>query len=242
MPSASLFNMEGSTLQVLFEGEPYYLYSTDSERGTIHQVASGIQPQPGNPRGFIATVGLNISNPMYRAFLSMGYGDAEMDSLKAEYKIYMHMAHLQGTVIPRCYGYFVGDKPTRVGQKTQRVGCLVLEYCCEDRVRALTEEEFNRQIMSHMCKIHAAGVEHRNINYQFPRHIVKQGLSPRIVNFSKARLHKCVGAIPAASNGQLMGMGATCPELVQLELNYGLRSGTMIVPPQPILEPYVNGR
>ncbi|KAF8951872.1 hypothetical protein BDZ97DRAFT_1769180 [Flammula alnicola] len=153
------------------------LSAFEFDRGAYHQVATICARFSQAPHKDIhfATVGPVMEECTHKMFLKLARDERANDVLKHEYEMYnTHLIHLQGTVIPRCYGYFKGK------HKGKTVGCLVLEICVPDKHNSLSKEEFNRQIMECMCKIHAARIEHGGLGYAEPHHFVKMGMSPSV--------------------------------------------------------------
>jgi hypothetical protein len=55
--------------------------------------------------------------------LKLARGHAEMAILQQEAKLYNHLRHLQGLILPACYGHFEGQL-----NNTSPIGCMLLEY------------------------------------------------------------------------------------------------------------------
>ncbi|KAF8960355.1 hypothetical protein BDZ97DRAFT_1665993 [Flammula alnicola] len=199
-------------------------------------VLEGLPAIPGNQDLAIdVRVVKNIHNKVYTAHLGpeetdpftvickLGRGSHNIKSLEKEHHFYMQdLAHLQGTVIPRCYGFYkamVDDVP---------IGCLLLEYCTGKEVNKKNDDEYNRLVMLAICKIHQVNIEHGNlIHYDSGRHIVMSGSSPRIVDFSQAKRHDCLNCAPHKSTGRVpdgLPTSAWCSELSGMEREYGMRT------------------
>ncbi|KAF9480303.1 hypothetical protein BDN70DRAFT_979759 [Pholiota conissans] len=154
--------------------------------------------------------------------------------LQHEFGFYTRLASLQGTVIPKCYGFF----EAKLGEKM--AGCLVLEQCVETSPGSLRNSdgsridkneqkaEYMRKFMQGLCKIHEAGVV---LNHDRDEtHSIYQGRDPRIIDFSRASMHVCPGACPApipAFNSRVNAVLACdgslgCRELIEMEKDSAL--------------------
>ncbi|KDR78744.1 hypothetical protein GALMADRAFT_137753 [Galerina marginata CBS 339.88] len=205
-----------STLQLIFDG----INSWDLccwDRQYLHQSAQISSQLSDNV--YVVKLGPVAEKPTSKVVAKIARGATQVLALEAEYSFYRgRLAHLQGTVIPECRGFFMGMVDG------EHVRCLLLEHCCPNPKKPATDpEEFHRRLMVGICKIHQAGVQHTNLLRQTHIAVHSDG-SPRILDFSLATQHQCDNMIPADSNGRLRP-GRCCPELTQLELFYGLKSG-----------------
>jgi hypothetical protein len=55
--------------------------------------------------------------------LKLARGPTEMAILQQEARLYNHLRHLQGLILPACYGYFEGQLSHGFS-----IGCMLLEY------------------------------------------------------------------------------------------------------------------
>ncbi|KAF5392535.1 hypothetical protein D9757_002319 [Collybiopsis confluens] len=159
----------------------------------------------------------------------------KIHALEKEHRVYeTRLNHLQGRVVPRCYGLYKGKN--KYGEE---VACLLLEYCIgspgyslEDRkyvfqppevvsVTDLTDYS-SHSIMIAVCELHRTGILHGSLDDL--SHIVFTSTQVRIISFSDVNEHhQCVGAIPLLSDPS--GVTASrngCPELVLMEKIYGI--------------------
>jgi len=87
--------------------------------------------------------------------------------------------------------------------------------------------------MSAISKIHQAGILHNNLLVR-PAHIVTQGSSPRIVDFSIASFHQCDNEAEIQgdwSPGQLL----RCSKAYYLEIMYGKKREVPTRKYQPVI-------
>ncbi len=143
---------------------------------------------------------------------------------------------LQGIVIPYCYGCYVGYV------EGLEVGCLVLEWCAGSGPLDPTEIKCvplrlyyppfpmliprgSRQRMITAIQLHSLGIMHNGL-YD-PRHWVPGPDGKlRIVDFSRAKKHSCLGSLPlCVTEYECPPKG--CPELDWIEGKYGIHSGDL---------------
>jgi len=111
--------------------------------------------------------------------------------LKTEYEAYTCLDALQGVVIPRCYGLFVGE--AIISEKT-RIGCacLLLQYCGEPIAAPLPELEvpfeIRMQYLSAVQKIHEAGYKLDVLPDH--RHILSLSSNIYIIGLQNVERHK----------------------------------------------------
>ncbi|KAL6304783.1 hypothetical protein BKA93DRAFT_825403 [Sparassis latifolia] len=119
-------------------------------------------------------------------------GEQAVRRLEHEAKLYNEkLAPLQGTVVPRFYGFF-----SAVIQGIN-VGCIVLEWYKEtaNRADAISAVNINRMVM--LLLIHQAGIQHNDI-IDAHHMLVLPNASIRIIDFSKASdKHKCMARVDA---------------------------------------------
>lgn len=114
-----------TTLQlILSQRQSYELWSWDSHH-LVHQtahVSSQSISSKGNVR--VAHIGPRGEEPKYTAVVKMAQGQRPVVILEKEYRVYTKkLKHLQGSVVPICYGLFKGKV------NGEDFACLLLEYC-----------------------------------------------------------------------------------------------------------------
>ncbi|CAL1694052.1 unnamed protein product [Somion occarium] len=141
--------------------------------------------------------------------LKWGRGQHQLLRLAREHELYMNdLRYLQGKVVPRNYGMYVGVVEGR------EVGCLVLEWC--DSSTLVEENDFMCQMMGAATKIHAAGIMHNALADRKHR-VVDKNRKLRIVGFGNATRHKCPGSVPRSFNPENGPSPAGCSELDALD-------------------------
>ncbi|KAI0077461.1 hypothetical protein K474DRAFT_1596083 [Panus rudis PR-1116 ss-1] len=146
-------------------------------------------------------------------------GKHAIEVLSKEVRLYATaLAELQGSVVPRCYGYF---EETIDGVD---IGCLVLERCGKTLTCA-TDMEMNRKIMLAVSKLHCAGIYHGDI-YDGRHLLLAPDRTVRIIDFSKARVHECTNTVPYLFNEGTGEVSAGCQELEDMESFFGMYSGS----------------
>ncbi|KAF8973499.1 hypothetical protein BDZ97DRAFT_1751543 [Flammula alnicola] len=225
-----------ATLQLKLDGYAPLLRSADSKQvNYIAEICEILRRHPGEarPDTSVGAIGTSGQRAEKKVIFKMAGGIEALKVLEHEYSFYaQHLSHLQGTVIPQCYGLFKG---TVHGNP---FGCLVLERC-EETPRRIGQDidgdndEFIRKFMVGLCKIHQAGVMHNGLSSK--SHIIRQGREPRIIDFSSASKHVCRGAVPAMEeSGRRVHPQArirACPELVALEETIGVAGGIRTMDP-----------
>ncbi|KAI0076805.1 hypothetical protein K474DRAFT_1193825 [Panus rudis PR-1116 ss-1] len=146
-----------------------------------------------------------------------------------EYELYSNeLKQLQGSIVPRCYGIYVGVV------EGCEVGCLVLEWCGGAPLQ--DENQWMCQIITATSKVHTSGIQHNALLSNSFRHFITgPDRRIRLVDFSNAtRNHVCPGSVPrlfhVERNEGANGCGSEsppegCKELDQLEnafLNAGM--------------------
>ncbi|KAJ3511978.1 hypothetical protein NLJ89_g3788 [Agrocybe chaxingu] len=203
-----------ATLQVIWRDGLTSDHLRAWDRGQVNQVARMTKTIQRNI--YIADLGPVAEPPTNKIVAKLAYGKDRLKLLEREYTYYTTLlAPLQGTVVPYCYGLFKGTV------KGREMGCLLLEYIKPHTDKRIDTDEFHRELMVALCKIHQAGLKHGNLKSS---HILQMGYSPRIVDFSLAEDHKCEKAHPANIYGeQVMAYGVyDCDELRRLEIFHGV--------------------
>ncbi|KAF9532666.1 hypothetical protein CPB83DRAFT_890850 [Crepidotus variabilis] len=207
-----------SSLQLILSNASapsYTLWSWD--HGDFHQVARVCEQLADNIcTAYIGPVG---ETPSHKVVLKIGQGKRADQRLAREYEMYSGpLVHLQGTIVPRCFGLFCGsanESGSGTIKSKKQISCLVLEYIAPHRERTVDPEEFHRQLMLALCKIHKAGINHGNLK---TGHILQMGYSPRIIDFSLASRHSCQHGYAAGfcdeDNSQPSSLSPTASELL----------------------------
>ncbi|KAI0778612.1 hypothetical protein BD413DRAFT_465010 [Trametes elegans] len=155
------------------------------------------------------------SLPPVDVALKWAVGQELIARLENEAKIYEnHLGTLQGTVVPRYYGFFTGVV------RNITVACMVLEFCQGLLVDDVCE--LNRRRMLAAIELHKAGVFHSRL--LDTRHFIpmRDG-SLRIVDFSEAKVHDCPGALPLCFHRTGDPRPAeSCGELDVVESRFGV--------------------
>ncbi|KII85416.1 hypothetical protein PLICRDRAFT_126242 [Plicaturopsis crispa FD-325 SS-3] len=106
--------------------------------------------------------------------------------LEMEGKVYSDsLRDLQGTVIPRSYGFYRGSDASR-----RKICCLVMEDC-GDPVQFLDklDDADKLQVMQHLAAVHAKGYRLRDFA---ERNVVGRGGAYRLIDFHDMEIHdKC---------------------------------------------------
>ncbi|KAE9409162.1 hypothetical protein BT96DRAFT_872549 [Gymnopus androsaceus JB14] len=220
-----------TTLQlILNHNQTYDLWSWESHP-VVHQTAR-LTKQSLSSRGSVrvALLGPRGEEPKLTAIVKMAQGRNQVTALEKEYRVYTHkLKHLQGSVVPHCYGLFKGKI------NGEDFACLLLEYCRSPLNFTLADR--NREVMLAVCKLHQAGILHGSLDDA--HHIVGAGTGIRIVDFSDVlEDHHCVGAIPLLTHpNAVVASRNGCPELVLVEKIYGIvdllasHRGPVVPPP-----------
>ncbi|KAF9074961.1 hypothetical protein BDP27DRAFT_1466159 [Rhodocollybia butyracea] len=204
-----------ATLQMVYnDTEVYNLWCWESQQ-IVHQTAK-MTNRTLSPTGHIrvALLGPLGEEPMLTVITKMAR-PSEMRALEKESRIYTtRLKHLQGTVVPICYGLYRG----KMG--SEEVGFLLLEYCQGPQNVPLMDR--NDLIMIAVCKLHQAGVLHGSLDDL--HHIVCSDIGVRIIDFSGAlENHRCVGGVPMGTHpSAVIPSRNGCSELVLMEKIYGL--------------------
>ncbi|TDL28045.1 hypothetical protein BD410DRAFT_341327 [Rickenella mellea] len=158
-------------------------------------------------------------------FVKWAYGPRQIVDLQYEASLYANeLRPLQGDVVPRCYGFFVGTLPG----SHAIFSCLILEYCSGEL--PASPIEFNRQIMVQACRLHQAGVIHGNLQDMHPdiptmNHVVPHRRGLRFVSFTRAKRHlcHCHDMHPILRTGLVFEENKLCEELWRLETTFGVK-------------------
>ncbi|KAJ4485695.1 hypothetical protein J3R30DRAFT_3283749 [Lentinula aciculospora] len=204
-----------STLQLIYDHKIYELWSWESQQN-VHQTAQVIK-KPLTTRGNIriAYLGPRDANDPESLVIIKLARDNEVKVLEREYRVYMdNLRHLQGSVVPICYGFYRGKA------QGEDFACMLLEYCRGTVTYSIQER--NHQIMLGVCKLHQAGILHGTLDDM--HHILCSNIGIRIIDFSEViQNHRCVGATPLLTHPSSVAASRNgCPELVLMEKIYGL--------------------
>ncbi|PPQ64297.1 hypothetical protein CVT26_002180 [Gymnopilus dilepis] len=208
-----------ATLNLILKGVPYILHDRLGPSGPVRTLLITKKIKGKVYEGKISTFD---DTDAREVIVKLSSKLEDIRELEHEHEIYsMDLLQLQGKAIPRCLGLFKG---CTVPSTVELMACLILEKCIPAPENTISrhDTEFYRQFMLNLCQIHAAGVLHNGLEKS--KHIVMQSFSPRIIDFSKASRHECPGSFPADIYGSVQRTGTTCPELVALEVLYGMRS------------------
>ncbi|TBU34483.1 hypothetical protein BD311DRAFT_650270 [Dichomitus squalens] len=154
-------------------------------------------------------------HPLRQVALKWVVGASNLGGMKREARLYeKELAPLQGTVVPRFFGFFRGF----IGDV--EVGCIVLEWCGGEPIKEM--QELNRQRMLAGIALHKAGVHHGELLDK--SHWVPVGDGTlRIVGFSSAQTHGCAGmTVLSRNNSGDPRPKAICKELAVLESRFGV--------------------
>ncbi|TFK83702.1 hypothetical protein K466DRAFT_665650 [Polyporus arcularius HHB13444] len=132
---------------------------------------------------------LSVSGTKGKVVCKVAHDELMLHELKEEANLYAGLlAPLQGTVVPKCYGYFVGHSRDGV------IGVLVTEDCGSPPWSELKgcPKDFKLAALEALVHLHRVGVKHGDF---MRRNIVTRGKhdvkSLRLLNFQHAREHKC---------------------------------------------------
>ncbi|KAK1230604.1 hypothetical protein PQX77_006299 [Marasmius sp. AFHP31] len=160
------------------------------------------------PRELVNT---NLEVPV---ILKIAIGAEKIELLRREAAVYENcLPHLQGSVVPRCYGLYRGRAGAR-GQPTENMACMILEYCTVHETPSMDRGEFAQRMKLAVWSLHQAGIIHGKLTD--PRNVLdlgrKQGI--RIVDFSAALRHEC----PSAGTNRYLGGGCQEVAIVDRQL------------------------
>ncbi|KAH9980950.1 hypothetical protein BGW80DRAFT_1267371 [Lactifluus volemus] len=138
-------------------------------------------------------------------------------SLRREASFYSkELAPLVGIAVPQFYGLFTG------GTMAAPIACLLMELCASTATLRCADE-FARQAMLTVCKVHASGIMH-NTSLDF-RHFVMKEKRVFLVDFSCATVHVCGNAHPVLYQDNRSPIvddehdSSECQELMNAEQN-----------------------
>lgn len=162
-------------------------------------------------------------------------GTAAIQLFRHEASLYeRQMKHLQGDIVPRCHGMYCN-----VFDGVE-AACLMLEWCFAELPRDIQEakygcsmgfcircsrDDISSEIMLTVRKLHIAGINHGDLlGDNKNRNIIHMpDQTVRIVGFSKASGHGCMGSVPPLFKTQGENL-QRCDELYKIELAYGRRT------------------
>ncbi|KAJ7632723.1 hypothetical protein FB45DRAFT_913289 [Roridomyces roridus] len=145
-----------------------------------------------------STADYGSDSPVFRGFGSLQGSETVLalkfamredliDALKEESRVYSGALHsLQGSVIPRCFGLYVG-----VGEEDQQIGCLVLEHFgeCIQQPFSFLPLDLKIRIMDSIASIHRQGLLHGDFA---ERNVLVQDGDVRIIDFDQTEWgHDC---------------------------------------------------
>ncbi|RDB28540.1 hypothetical protein Hypma_015944 [Hypsizygus marmoreus] len=202
-----------ATLQLIWDHRSYDMWTWSMEN--THQTAHIMKRIKNNV--YLAHLGPLGAEPTHAVVVKVAQSPREMHALMTETEFYMNdLVHLQGTVVPRCYGFFKGKVDGN------EIACLLLEYCAGFAPRNHKEKvEENRAKMVAACKIHQIGISHGDLVRG--RHFVKLGDDVRIIDFSIAVRHRCPGALPILRDSRACHAIEQCRELALMEEMCGFK-------------------
>ncbi|EMD36074.1 hypothetical protein CERSUDRAFT_96299 [Gelatoporia subvermispora B] len=130
----------------------------------------------------------NSVSQTFHVVCKFGTGQKRIDAIRNECKIYERkLQHLQGTIVPRCFGIFQGIIYGRLEV------CLVTEYCgtvVKDLYK--TDWEFRTDTINALVSVHQAGVRYgRRSLFRPNKVLVNSEGRPVLFNFDTAEEHTC---------------------------------------------------
>ncbi|KAJ7716330.1 hypothetical protein DFH07DRAFT_762497 [Mycena maculata] len=200
-----------STLELIWDTQTtYQLWSWNNN--TVHYTAQLVRRIKNEVYTF--RIGARGMEPTDIIAIKVARGKENVEDLEREMGFYENqLKGLQGTVVPKCYGFYT----TKV-QGTP-LGCLLLEYCSGPH--AVDRERVAHYNMRAAYALHAAGVLHGDL--LDGRHFVPMGRETRIVDFAVAVPHQCVNGLGRRLEGHGRHRPCGCQELALLESAYGRR-------------------
>ncbi|KAL4258165.1 Protein kinase domain-containing protein [Pleurotus pulmonarius] len=208
---------KNSWLTISFQGNNYSLYSAETHQCAQRTLTIDGAPYCQSNAVYNATL-TDVSSPRETrtVIAKLAFGVSQYQGIMREASFYkQELVPLQGTVVPKFYGFYEGEACGGI------IGCLLLErYTAMPKSQNVIET--CRQTLLGICKLHQLGVYHGSLGTS-TRDILSTISGPRIVDFSKAFRHQCVGCTPQLINGR--GGVATdmcgCLELSEAEKIYG---------------------
>ncbi|KAJ7083649.1 hypothetical protein B0H15DRAFT_1024064 [Mycena belliarum] len=168
-----------STLELIWDTKTAYkLWSWNNAYGNAHYMAQLVRRIKKDV--YTVRIGVCGKEPSDVVALKISRGKEEVEDMAREAGFYeQQLKGLQGTVVPKCYGFY-----TTTVQGTP-LGCLLLEYCSGPPERI---PDLNGKALRAAYSLHAAGVLHGDL--LDGHHFVTMGRDLRIVNFSVAVAHQ----------------------------------------------------
>ncbi|KAF8075349.1 hypothetical protein FPV67DRAFT_1728604 [Lyophyllum atratum] len=120
--------------------------------------------------------------------LKLALGLQALEDLTQEANHYAKLTAVQGTIIPRFYGFYEGRCASH---SRRRVGCLVLEYCGEPVVGKFKDLPLNERvkILNVLARLHTHGMDHGDFA---ERNVVTQNGEYRLIDFTYLdKKHEC---------------------------------------------------
>jgi len=151
--------------------EPFSVWEHVS-RGSLADVYRGVLNVDNEKK--------STSQQTFVAKVAMGMEG--MDNLKHETIMYQYAPNLQGSVLPRCYGYYENEQGT--------AAFILLEDCGRPYNGPLKDlpDSTKLAIMQALKKAHEAGLEHGDLE---PWNLLDCNGSPRIVDWHLGLIHAC---------------------------------------------------
>ncbi|KII85418.1 hypothetical protein PLICRDRAFT_94339 [Plicaturopsis crispa FD-325 SS-3] len=204
---------EASQLRIqLPDGDPLTLRNVKRSRAFTEATAT-VYATVQVYRAAVYRASIDGQNVVLKVSVPNKRDSAPFDKVEAEGKVYRGtLSGLQGTVVPRLYGFYRGSDARR-----RKICCLVMEDC-GDPVQFLDklEDADKLQVMQHLAAVHAQGYRLRHFS---ERNVVGRRGAYRLIDFHHMEIHdKCKW------DGDLH---AGEPRLsMQLRCNYMLVRGT----------------
>ncbi|KAJ6535938.1 hypothetical protein DFH09DRAFT_1402171 [Mycena vulgaris] len=196
-----------STLELIWDRKTTYeLWSWNN--GNIHYTAQLVRRIKKDV--YTVRIGARGMEPTDVVALKIARGKEAVDDMEREAGFYeQQLKGLQGTVVPKCYGFYA----TKVNGTS--LGCLLLEYCSGPPERI---PDLNRKVLRASYALHAAGVLHGDL--LDGHHFIPMGRDLRIIDFSVAVPHQCVSGLARRAEGHGHHHLCACQELAVLESTY----------------------
>ncbi|KAF8058189.1 hypothetical protein FPV67DRAFT_1676445 [Lyophyllum atratum] len=169
-------------------GFPTLTSSPSSESfPTLHATTSALLHRNDHRRSTIYAA--TLDHDRSRVVLKLGLDLQSVEDLTQEANHYViALKDLQGTVVPRFYGFYEGRC---ANHSRRRVGCLVLEYCGEPLVGKFKDLPLDERlkILNVLARLHAHGLHHGAFA---ERKVVTQNGEYRLIDFTyMAKKHEC---------------------------------------------------
>ncbi|KAJ7661253.1 hypothetical protein B0H17DRAFT_1144690 [Mycena rosella] len=198
-----------STLELIWDTKTTYeLWSWTN--GATHYTAQLVRRIKKDV--YTVRIGARGREPSDVVALKIARGAEDVEDMGREAAFYeQQLKGLQGTVVPKCYGFYTASV------HGTPLGCLLLEYCSGPPERI---PDLNRKVLRAAYALHAAGVLHGDLD---AHHFVAMGRDLRIVDFSVAVPHQCVSGLARRAEGHGRHHVCGCQELAVLESTYHAR-------------------